>query len=219
VRHAVLIVFSVLTLSACEPEIARDGAASASRHPSASHPDTETLVRNASKAIDSAAATQPPASTTRLPDTASPPEPARTSEEHSNDAGLSDEQDFEAVSNRETIQSDAERIEANRQQYRVVQPTDLPARPRNLGPNVVDYALATNNPVGEPLYRRIHVLAEGRFSRNCARYVSSDLAQRDFLARGGPEKDFMGLDPDGDGYACYWDPTPFRAALRAASGN
>mgnify|MGYP000454045377 CR=1 FL=1 len=46
----------------------------------------------------------------------------------------------------------------------------------------------------------------------CAKYASADLAQEDFLQRGGPERDRKGLDPDGDGYACNWDPTPFRAA-------
>ena len=24
----------------------------------------------------------------------------------------------------------------------------------------------------------------------------------------------IGIDPDGDGYACSWDPSPFRAALQ-----
>ena len=40
----------------------------------------------------------------------------------------------------------------------------------------------------------------------------SDLAQIEFLERGGPARDRLGLDPDGDGYACAWDPTPFRKA-------
>jgi hypothetical protein len=34
------------------------------------------------------------------------------------------------------------------------------------------------------------------------------------LANGGPERDKEGLDPDGDGFACGWDPRPFRSALR-----
>ena len=37
-----------------------------------------------------------------------------------------------------------------------------------------------------------------------------DQAQQDFLAKGGPERDRMGVDPDGDGFACAWDPRPFR---------
>ena len=44
----------------------------------------------------------------------------------------------------------------------------------------------------------------------CARYGSPDLAQQAFLAAGGPDRDRRGLDPDGDGFACAWDPRPFR---------
>jgi len=226
VRSVSLIVSLVMALSACEPKIVNDGADSrgnvedrGDRAAPGTATDIETLVSNASKAIDSAPAAQPVISPNNRPDTTAEPEQTQTDEGRLDRAGISDEQDFEAVSNRETIQSDAERIQENRSRYRVVQPADLPARPGNLGPNVVDYALATDNPVGVPLYPRVLVLAESRFNRNCARYVSSDLAQRDFLAKGGPERDLMGLDPDGDGYACYWDPAPFRAALRAASGN
>jgi hypothetical protein len=47
----------------------------------------------------------------------------------------------------------------------------------------------------------------------CDRYRSKDEAQQDFLAKGGPERDAYGLDPDGDGYACGWDPRPFRLAV------
>lgn len=123
--------------------------------------------------------------------------------------GISDENDFQAVSQRETIESDKERIERNRSQYVVIQPGALPTRPGELGPNIVDYALATNHPVGAQLYRRTS-FGIGNSATKCARYASPDLAQADFLARGGPERDRLGLDPDGDGYACAWDPTPFR---------
>ena len=44
--------------------------------------------------------------------------------------------------------------------------------------------------------------------------VRSDLgiAQAEFLRRGGPDRDPKALDPDGDGFACSWDPRPFQAA-------
>jgi hypothetical protein len=129
-----------------------------------------------------------------------------------NNPGISDEQNFDAVAGRETIESDRERIEAQRQAYQVLRPQPLPSRPGDTGPNVVAYALNTTNARGERLYSRTGFNAENRFLRNCAKYPSSDLAQRDFLARGGPERDRLGLDPDGDGFACYWDPAPFRAA-------
>lgn len=123
---------------------------------------------------------------------------------------LSDENDFEAVSERQSIESDAERLARNRELYTLIEPTDLPQRPGQAGPNIVAYALATNNPVGEPLYQRMLFNAERRYIDNCASYASPDLAQIDFLANGGPERDKFGIDPDGDGFACAWDPTPFR---------
>lgn len=127
-------------------------------------------------------------------------------------AAISDEQDFEAVSARETIESDAARIERNRAQYVVIQPGALPVRPGETGPNIVAYALATNNAPGVPLYKRS---GSGRnAAANCAKYGSPDLAQEAFLESGGPERDRKGLDPDGDGFACSWDPRPFRTALQ-----
>lgn len=131
-----------------------------------------------------------------------------------NNPGISDEQSFSAVSSRETIESDRERLEAQREQYTVIQPEPLPGRTGASGPNIVKYALAAPNRLGEPRFRRSGRVGEARFQSNCARYASSDLAQEAFLDAGGPERDRLGLDPDGDGFACYWDPTPFRAALR-----
>ena len=46
----------------------------------------------------------------------------------------------------------------------------------------------------------------------CARYPSPEAAQQAFLSSGGPKRDPKNLDPDGDGFACYWDPTPFQQA-------
>ncbi|MGZ2258737.1 hypothetical protein [Roseobacter sp. A03A-229] len=127
-----------------------------------------------------------------------------------NNPGISDENDFDAVSERQTIESDAARIERNRAQYEVVQPEALPTRPGSEQPNIVAFALSTNHPKGQSVYARAGFGGEGRAARNCAEYASPDLAQIDFLARGGPTRDRRGLDPDGDGYACDWDPAPFR---------
>jgi hypothetical protein len=128
-------------------------------------------------------------------------------------AGISDENDFEAVKARETIQSDAERIAQNRAQYQVVQPGALPQRPGDTGPNIVEYALATTHTPGTQLHKR-SALRANRAAANCAKYGSPDQAQEAFLAKGGPDKDRLGVDPDGDGFACGWDPRPFRTALR-----
>lgn len=128
-------------------------------------------------------------------------------------AGISDEQDFEAVTSRQSIQSDAERIAQNRAQYQVVQPGALPQRPGDTGPNIVEYALATKHAPGTQLHKRSRLLGN-RSASACAKFGSPDLAQEAFLAKGGPQKDRLGVDPDGDGYACSWDPRPFRTALQ-----
>ncbi len=128
---------------------------------------------------------------------------------------ISDEQDFGAVSERQTIESDARRIARQSAAYEVVQPTAVPQRPGEAAPNIVSYALNSTNPLGQRAYQRSAFNADSKFLRACAGYSSSDRAQEDFLRNGGPEKDGRGLDPDGDGFACYWDPTPFRKV----SGN
>ncbi|MBJ2153389.1 hypothetical protein [Paracoccus sp. IB05] len=130
---------------------------------------------------------------------------------HSNPT-ISDENDFTAVAARESIASDAERIARNRAEYVVVQPGALPVRPGESGPNIVEFALATTHAPGVQMYNRSRSSKDPMVA--CAKYTSPDLAQQDFLARGGPDKDRQGLDPDGDGFACGWDPRPFRTALQ-----
>jgi hypothetical protein len=126
---------------------------------------------------------------------------------------ISDEQDFDAVAGRETIESDAQRIARNRAQYVVIQPTALPERTGSTGPNIVEYAITTTNSVGEPMYSRSSIRLTSPEAA-CRRFRSPDLAQEAFLKAGGPNRDPRGLDPDGDGFACAWDPRPFRAALQ-----
>ena len=43
-----------------------------------------------------------------------------------------------------------------------------------------------------------------------SKFKSKDEAQRKFLKDGGPYKDRFNLDPDGDGFACDWDPEIYR---------
>ena len=125
---------------------------------------------------------------------------------------LSDENDFDAVSSRQTIESDAERIAENRSRYVRIGPTELPVRPGTNIPNIVAYALQTNNPLKTQLYERGPFASEKRALVNCNAYPSPGKAQEFFLSKGGPRRDRYGLDPDGDGFACTWDPTPFRLA-------
>ncbi|MCJ8140159.1 hypothetical protein [Falsirhodobacter halotolerans] len=126
--------------------------------------------------------------------------------------GMSNENSFEAVSAERSIAEDAAVIAQNRSQYVQVQPTALPQRSSNT-PNIVAYALQTSHPRGQQMFGRSSI----RFSNSaeqCAKYGSPDLAQIAFLEGGGPQRDRNNLDPDGDGYACSWDPAPFRAGVR-----
>lgn len=125
---------------------------------------------------------------------------------------ISDEQNFDAVASRESIESDAERLQQRRVARTEVAPQPIPQRPSDRGPNIVAFALQTTNAVGQPVYRRSGTVSQTKFKSACARYPSSDQAQEAFLNSGGPRSDRRGLDPDGDGFACSWDPTPFRTA-------
>lgn len=131
--------------------------------------------------------------------------------------GVSDEQDFDAVASRETIESDRQRLAQQRAQYQEIRVDSVPGSGESSGPNVMAYALGTQHRVGEERYRRSHPLRWRRWETACAQYRTQDLAQEAFLSAGGPERDPNHLDPDGDGYACWWDPQPFRDAARAAA--
>jgi hypothetical protein len=128
-------------------------------------------------------------------------------------AGISDENDFQAVASRETIESDKARIAQNRAAYQQVAPTENPERTGASGAAVdlVQYALKAPNRLGEAIYPRSRI-ALTRTEKACARYPSPEAAQQAFLSSGGPKRDSKNLDPDGDGFACYWDPTPFQQA-------
>lgn len=131
--------------------------------------------------------------------------------------GISDENNFEAVASRQTIESDAERLAQQRSQYQQVQPTALPTHRGGSDPNIVQYALSTAHPRGIKMYSRAGINLRARSARNCAGFSSPELAQIAFLEAGGPQRDRQALDPDGDGYACGWDPSPYRLALRGNS--
>lgn len=207
------LVLCALALGACQPSVPDSGVGfndyDAYR---AARAERERILTGQAPIIPgpqviSTEAVGAPLSATSVPvTTAASTVPVR------NNPGISDEQNFDAVSARETIESDAERLARLRAEYEVVQPEALPQREGGTGPNIVAFALSTTNAVGQPVYRRSGFNADSRFQRACARYATADEAQRAFLDRGGPEEDRMGVDPDGDGFACFWDPSPFRAA-------
>ena len=173
----------------------------------ASRSAAPTAVALASAPAPSSSPAAPPASAT-----ASAAPPAATPR---GNAGISDEQNFDAVAARETIESDAERL-ARMQAERVeVAPTALPTRSGDT-PSIVAFALDTTHPVGTRLYTR-NPLNRGRQAEACRAFRAPDLAQEWFLANGGPARDRRALDPDGDGFACDWNPEIYRAAARSAA--
>ncbi len=96
-------------------------------------------------------------------------------------------------------------LAAAKSQLVVIPPSGLPNQVP--GVNIALYAQQTTNAKGQAVYRR----SGGRLTSGCGRYGTPDDAQRAFLAAGGPETDSLGLDSDGDGFACKWDPAPYRA--------
>jgi hypothetical protein len=128
-----------------------------------------------------------------------------------NTPGISDENSFDAVAGRESIASDKARLAEMRANYQQITPTNLPERTGDTGPNLASYALSASNTLGQSVYSRggMHLTSN---ERACRKYASADKAQIAFLEAGGPQKDGKNLDPDGDGFACSWDPRPFQAA-------
>lgn len=167
---------------------------------------SDDIARETAAALAAAAQNSGVAPVQASPDNPAPPLQTASA------AGISDENDFKAVAGRELIDSDAERLAQYKSQYETVAPTALPTRSGSEGANIVAYALATTHPVGTQIYSRMGIALASRSARNCAEYPSADQAQLDFLNRGGPDRDRKALDPDGDGYACDWDPTPYRRA-------
>lgn len=98
----------------------------------------------------------------------------------------------------------AERQLAEARSRLVVVPPEASV-PNAGGANIALYAQQTSNQLGQRIYSRGTRLGSG-----CGRYSNPDEAQRAFLSSGGPETDSLGLDQDGDGFACSWDPAPYR---------
>ncbi|HSG35983.1 MAG TPA: hypothetical protein VLA27_00950 [Paracoccaceae bacterium] len=201
-----------------QEQLARQEAALAQVSVSDQTASTGTISSEELAALGIGPSSEPATATSSTTTTSTASSEPVQSEPISN-GGISDEQEFSAVAERETIESDAARLAANAAQYQVAEVTALPVRDGDEGPNIVEYALNAPNKLGQPWYSRIQLFSQTRFETNCAKYNTPDDAQRDFLLNGGPERDPMGLDPDGDGFACGWDPEPFRLAFGMAPSN
>jgi hypothetical protein len=124
-------------------------------------------------------------------------------------ASISRTQDFKVVTQQETIESDAAKLAALKQNYTVIEPEALPQRRGGSFVNLAAYALSQKHMVGTKKFRRFSS------SGGCSRYRNNpDAAQREFLKSGGPTRDRKHLDGDGDGYACGWSPDKYRNLLK-----
>jgi len=196
----------LITTTTAQPQTA---AAAASTVPSAS--STASAANDAASIASETTAALAAASANSgvQPLHASPSNPAP---QVFSNPGISDENDFAAVDGRRSIEADAARRAQNKANYTVIQPTAVPVRTGDAGPNIVAYALETKHPVGTKMYNRLKIGGASRYDKACAKFASDEAAQRAFLEKGGPKRDRLGVDPDGDGYACKWDPSPFRVA-------
>ena len=75
--------------------------------------------------------------------------------------------------------------------------------------NVARFARDTKHKIGEKIFTRIIYNIYNNWNE-CSKFKTKDDAQRKFLKDGGPYKDKFNLDPDGDGFACEWDPEIYR---------
>ena len=199
--HRLLPFFALLVLGACAT-VATDNApveraadASAQKPIDSATDKTATGDTKVAAGADATAAATDTASALAL-----------------NHPKISDTQNFSAVTAKLTPKQDEALLAEQRKQFKVIQPTALPKRVKTI--SVVQYALSTANSVGEKKYSRFNPLGARLAVRNCARYDESDQAQLAFLRAGGPRRDPLNLDPDGDGFACDWSPDTYRKLVR-----
>ena len=211
----------VLVLAACDPPVPDSSAGVGFGDYQGYLAEQDALRAKREQQLSGQVSVTPPTATGAPTPSQVQGEPVLTSEAQAavsgvavaSNPGISDEQDFGAVLGRESIEANAERLARQRQQYQQVAPTALPKRPTGDRASIVAYALQTRNQVGEKIYSRA-LGSDRRAARACAAYTAPDKAQQAFLELGGPQRDRKGMDPDGDGFVCGWNPSPFRAAVQ-----
>ena len=124
---------------------------------------------------------------------------------------MSDENDFEAVSERQSIESDAERIENNRALYVLIEPTSLPSRGLvQTFPSIVEYAIKDYKSLSVPSCTHDHLQVKHDLIGIVGKVFFTKCSPRGISGLGWSESLIQRvLDPDGDGFACYWDPEAF----------
>jgi len=81
---------------------------------------------------------------------------------------------------------------------------EITLKKRNKTLDLRDYSATQMHSAGENIYNRLTFrYSEGT---NCNEYSVPEIAQMAFLSAGGPRRDTLLLDSDGDGFACAWVP-------------
>ncbi|MDO5657632.1 MAG: hypothetical protein Q4G36_04850 [Paracoccus sp. (in: a-proteobacteria)] len=92
-------------------------------------------------------------------------------------------------------------------------PADPPARVTTSADSpaqtLIRYALTQTHAPGTAAFNRSGG-SEAHARATCRSYANAASAQLAFIASGGPQADPLGLDPDGDGFVCGWNPAPYR---------
>ncbi len=198
--RSIVSLIALLALSACVTPAPDDGAPVPKQSATPAAQTTQTAATDTAAKDKAAAAT----------DQAKPKDQIVITNDNPN---ISDTQDFAAVTARVTPEEDAARLKALRKEYKFIDPSQVKLPKMQDGVNVAKYALETTNKVGEKLYRRFNPLGV-MASQRCRSYSVPDEAQAAFLKAGGPKRDPLGLDPDGDGFACNWSPEFYRKMLK-----
>ncbi|QHQ34029.1 hypothetical protein [Algicella marina] len=124
-----------------------------------------------------------------------------------NDQSIDLNQSSQAEQKRQREIAEQRRLLAQ-QQLVIVQPEAVEQVDPNA--NVAKFARETTHPKGTKVYNRPAFRDRVQSASVCRRFSSDDDAQRQFLANGGPTTDRFNLDPDGDGFACRFDPETYR---------
>ena len=94
--------------------------------------------------------------------------------------------------------------DASKQQIVINKIREITLKKRTKTLDLIEYSASQNQAIGEQKYLRPAIWYEN--GSNCHEYSIPEIAQMAFLSLGGPQRDTLLLDPDGDGFACDWVP-------------
>ncbi|MBT6895070.1 MAG: hypothetical protein HOA20_06730 [Rhodobacterales bacterium] len=94
--------------------------------------------------------------------------------------------------------------EASKQAIVIKKIREITLKKRTKTLNLFEYSASQGQSVGEQVYDRPAIWYEN--GSNCHEYSVPEIAQMAFLSSGGPQRDTLLLDADGDGFACSWVP-------------